>query len=259
MTATLTPLQEQRIRAWLAAHPTLTAGRGTWEAACSIAAINLALTGQLTDTVPECMSEVAGVWMRTIQDRMPDVLRNSAAYHDLLPLAAGTGRAHEAERLALILDWMWGTVLPAVQPFADAHGFGGAWQTMCAQRTSRAAYAAYTDASGAAAAADAAADAAVSFPAAAAAADAAATAADTSVAGDDAEVPAAAADAACAAAEAAKLAAATYVASAANAADFAADAACAAADAAVWRTFDPVGLLRRLIAVTDPRAMAVPA
>jgi len=137
--STLNETQEAAIREWLAAHPTLSVGIGTEEAACSVAAINLALTGELTDTVPKCMSPAIGHWIIGIQDRMPDDVRNGAAWRDLLPLAAGTGRDHEPERLAIIMDWMWGTALPLVQSVADARGFGTEWRAMCEQRTPAAA------------------------------------------------------------------------------------------------------------------------
>jgi hypothetical protein len=220
----ITTTQETAIREWLAAHPTLAVGIGDEKAACSVAAINLALTGTLTDAVPACMSVVIGHWMIGVQDAMPDDIRSSAAWRDLLPLAAGTGRAHEAERMTMVLEWMWTVVLPTVQPIADDCGFGAAWRDMCQTRTVAAAAAA------AYAAADADAD-AVAAAAAYAAADAIA-AAPSGLTG--------ATDAAYAAADAA----------------YAAAAYGAYGDTgAAWHTFDPVGLLRQLIAVTDPRAL----
>jgi hypothetical protein len=138
---TLTDQQRAAIAAKLETM-TLPRGLGDAHAACSIAAINLALTGRLTDDIPECMSEVIGRWVITVQDAMPDQMRNSPEWKRLLPLAAGTGRQHEDERLALILDWMWGTVLPMLQPQADAGGYGPEWRTMCEQRTEGAAEAA---------------------------------------------------------------------------------------------------------------------
>jgi hypothetical protein len=206
--STLNETQEAAIREWLAAHPTLSVGIGTEEAACSVAAINLALSGELTDDVPDCMSSVIGRWVIGVQDQMPADIRNSGAWRDLLPLAAGTGRSHEAERAAMVLDWMWGTALPLVQPLADARGFGTAWRQMTTDRTDAAA----------AAAADA--------------ADSAAYAAAYAYAAAKAATNADYADAAAAAAEAA-----------------------AYADAAAWTILDPIGLLRQLIAITDPRAL----
>lgn len=243
MTATLSSTQESAIRDWLAAHPTLAVGVGSEESACSIAAINMALSGTLTDEVPPCMSLVIGRWIIGVQDAMPDEIRNSDAWRDLLPLAAGTGRTRESERLALVRDWLYGTALPIVQPVADEHGFGEAWRTMCEQRTSETANAAIRDAIAAAYSAVYAANAAYSAASAvyaanaAAAADAARAAANAAVSADNA---ADAADAASASADYAAHAVA-YARSADNAADDA------------WATFDPVGLLRRLIAVTDDR------
>ena len=120
----------------------LPSGLGDEENACSIAAINLALTGELTDEIPACMSKVIGKWIITTQDSMPAEMRNSDRWKSLLPLAAGTGRAKEKERLALVLDWMWGTVLPTLQPLADERGFGDAWKRMTTERTKAAADAA---------------------------------------------------------------------------------------------------------------------
>jgi hypothetical protein len=87
------------------------------------------------------MSEVIGNWIITIQDRMPDDMRNSSDWKRLLPLAAGTGRDHEPERLTMIMNWMWAS-LELAQPIADADGFGPEWQTMCRERSVKAAHAA---------------------------------------------------------------------------------------------------------------------
>lgn len=117
-------------------------GLGNKKEACSIAAINLALTGELTDTIPACMSRVIGKWIIRIQDAMPDSMRNSEEWRSLLPLAAGTGRDKEAERLAIIMDWMW-TALKGLQPIADDRGFGDTWWAMTTERINFAAYRAY--------------------------------------------------------------------------------------------------------------------
>lgn len=118
---------------------TLRRGMGDEYGACSIAAINLALTGRLTDEVPDCMSEVIGQWIIRVQDAMPDEMRNSKAWKSLLPLAAGTGRDREHERQTIVLEWMWTVVLPYVQPIADAGGYGKKWRDMCEKRTRQAA------------------------------------------------------------------------------------------------------------------------
>lgn len=120
----------------------LSTGLGDKHNACSIAAINLALSGQLTDEIPNCMSPVIGQWIMTVQDEMPAELRNSTRWKGLLPLAAGTGRDHESERFALIIDWMWVTVLPSQQTLADKHGFGAEWRRMTTERNNEAAMAA---------------------------------------------------------------------------------------------------------------------
>jgi len=222
----------EQVREHLARHPVLTRGLGDRERHCSIAAVNLALSGKLTDAIPDCMSEVVGRWIIRIQDAMPDDLRNSAAWRELLPLAAGTGREHEPERLAMILDWLWGVVLPQHQPIADAGGYGPEWRQMTERRTEAAARAAAAWAVARAAEAAARAASAASR-AAARAAEAAARA--TSAASRAAE---AAADKAGAAAQAA------WAASATEAAAWAAGAEGAAE---FWSAVDPVALLRRLV------------
>ncbi len=182
----ITTEQETAIRDVLATMPTLAVGIGTKEKACSVAALNLALTGTLTDAVPDCMSRVIGRWIIRVQDRMPATIRDSRAWRDLLVLSAGTGREREAKRLALVMAWMW-EALALVQP-----------------RAADAAAAAYAAASA------------------------------------DADAYAAA------------YASASAYADAAAYADADADA-----DEYAWTTIDPVGLLRRLVAVTDERALAV--
>ena len=110
-------------------------GLGDKEAAGSVAAINLAISGTLTDDIPECMSQVIGKWVINVQDRMPEELRNSERWKTALVYAAGTGRDYEDERFDMLVRWMWTTVLPSVQPTADKHGFGEQWRHMCDTRT----------------------------------------------------------------------------------------------------------------------------
>jgi len=149
-TPTITKAQQDKIRA-LVTPMHLPSGLGSAKSACSVAAINLALTGELTDNIPECMSRVIGKWIIRVQDAMPDTIRNSDEWKNLLPLAAGTGRDKESERLAMVMGWMWGA-LENLQPLADERGFGKAWATMTAEKTSADASAAAYAASASAAA-----------------------------------------------------------------------------------------------------------
>ena len=134
MTQTFTPEHKAKLEQYLATH-TLPSGLGTKESACSLAAINLALSGELTDEIPDCMSDVLGTAAMVLQDAMPSEMRNSLRYKTLLPDMAGTGRKHEQERLDILKDWMWSVVLPQLQPIANQHGFGSEWQTMCNLKT----------------------------------------------------------------------------------------------------------------------------
>lgn len=131
--STITKEEQQRIAAKVNSM-TLPRGLGNRHSACSIAAINLALYGRLTDKIPDCMSPVIGEWIIRVQDSMPDSMRNSVEWKSLLPLAAGTGREKEKERLALIMEWMWES-LALVQPVADAKGFGPQWAKMLTEKT----------------------------------------------------------------------------------------------------------------------------
>jgi hypothetical protein len=216
-----------KLEAYLATH-TLPKGLGDEESACTLAAINLAMSGKLTDEIPACMSEVLGSAAIVLQDAMPDEMRNSLRYKALIPDMPGTGRAQEHERLAILMDWMWSVVLPQIQPIADGYGFGAQWRKMCLEKTARAADAASRAADAAADAADAA-DAAVYAAARAADADAYAAAA-------------LAADSAARAADAAALAA--------DAAALAAAAAARAARADFWAAIDPIGVLERMTYLT---------
>ena len=114
--STWTEAADERLRAYLRRDGyDIPAGMGTRRAACSVAAINLALTGELTDQVPRCMSTVIGHWIISTQDNLSDEVRNSAEWRDLLPLAAGTGRdeLREMERARILREWA-GRVLETV-------------------------------------------------------------------------------------------------------------------------------------------------
>ncbi|MGL5829674.1 MAG: hypothetical protein ACRC0L_08920 [Angustibacter sp.] len=145
-TITTTQGQQDAIAAYLDGH-TLAKGHGDRQSACSIVAINLALTGELTDEIPNCMSPVTGGWIIAIQDAMPDGIRNSKEWKSLLPLAAGTGRLFEDEILKFVMNCMWGVALPTHQKLADAGGYGDEWRAMTEIRSSDAAEAASSAAS----------------------------------------------------------------------------------------------------------------
>jgi hypothetical protein len=126
------------LETYLASH-VLSCGLGKEESACTLAAINLAMSGRLTDAIPVCMSAVLGKAAIDLQDAMPNEMRNSQRYKSIIPDMPGTGRALEQERLSIMLDWMWSVVLPQIQPIADNGGFGVEWRLMCHDRTADAA------------------------------------------------------------------------------------------------------------------------
>jgi hypothetical protein len=139
--STLTPDQHQAIVATLASMPTLAEGLGTTETACSMAAINLALTGRLTDATPACMSIGVGQWIILVQDACPPTIgRDHPRWRAALPLAAGTGRhvARELARANLLRDWMFDDCLSQLQGLADTGGYGVQWAAMLVERTEKA-------------------------------------------------------------------------------------------------------------------------
>jgi len=170
---------QNNIRDYLSSHR-ICAGLGSEESACTIAAINLSISGRLTYARPDCVCRVIHKWVISIQDAMPDDMRNNG-WTALVPLIAGSFNPElESKRKDLILDWMWTIVLPQLIPVAKKYGFGSEWTEMLDMKTSYAAAAAAYAADAAAAAyaaADDAAAAAYAADAAAAAADAAAYAA----------------------------------------------------------------------------------
>jgi hypothetical protein len=127
--STLDPQQVGFIEQFISSTSQLRAGVGTVDAPCSIAALNLALSGELTDEIPPCMSPVVGTWVIWTQDAMPDGVRNSERWRMLLPLAAGTGSRFERERFAVVLAWMWDAVA-LTQDVADVAGAGKSWRAM---------------------------------------------------------------------------------------------------------------------------------
>jgi hypothetical protein len=129
---TITAEQKENIRRFLVGRY-IPHGLGDVEAACSVASINLALDGRIggdakkldeldyenvdvRDDTPACMSPVIAGFIITVQDAIPDEIRNAPSWRRLLPYAAGTGQAatKEKARLKAIADWYFETVLPVV-------------------------------------------------------------------------------------------------------------------------------------------------
>jgi hypothetical protein len=82
--------------------------------ACSIAALNLALTGNLTDEDPtQCMCPIIRSWVIVVQDSLPLYMMNEghkhgARWREALPFVAGSrDPSKEKARLAIIMEWMW--------------------------------------------------------------------------------------------------------------------------------------------------------
>jgi hypothetical protein len=128
-----TPGHAMLLSDFLSNH-SLAQGLGTADRPCSMGAINLILNGEVTDDIPDCMSEVIGRFIIQMQDRMPVLLRNSSDWKNLLPLAARTRREKDLLRRDMLMDWMWG-VLARIQYVADSNDFGSQWATMLKERT----------------------------------------------------------------------------------------------------------------------------
>ena len=123
---------------------TLVHGLGTAAEPCTVAAVNLALTGKLTDECPDCVCPVLHAWVIPVQDTMPLDLLNAPEWLTLVPLLAGSKSTPEVEqaRAERIMEWMWDrlgdeAVLAGVPEAARL-----AWDRMLNERTAAAARAA---------------------------------------------------------------------------------------------------------------------
>jgi hypothetical protein len=103
---------------------------------------SLALASTIQNEIPADTSEIIGTWIICVQDDMTDDIGTSQQWQSLRPLAAGTGRNLEQKRLSMVMDWMWGTLLPTMQATAQECGFGQEWLHMTTHRTLGAATAA---------------------------------------------------------------------------------------------------------------------
>ena len=129
-----TPQAHNRLTRYLETHR-LRSGIGDRKSPCSIQAINIALTGKPGMDTPNCMSETMGDWIIVVQDSIPDTLRNSQEWKELLSRAADTQRHQEEERNSIILEWMWDKVLPHITETLDHKGARDSWKTMIEERT----------------------------------------------------------------------------------------------------------------------------
>jgi hypothetical protein len=84
-------------------------GEGT---ACLMSAVNLGLTGRLTDKHHPYVSEAVRGLVVGLHDSLPDAVRSGQAWRSLGPLMLGTGDdGHDDERVRMILGWVRGSVL----------------------------------------------------------------------------------------------------------------------------------------------------
>lgn len=131
--------EKKRIEDFVMTH-TLSRGLGTESEPCSIAAINYALSGNLSDVIPACMSPLIGRWIIEIQDSMPDAIRNSDEWRKLLPSAAGTTAPLEVERerSQILLHWYF-DCMEFCQGAANELGeeFGYQWSLAIQERNAK--------------------------------------------------------------------------------------------------------------------------
>lgn len=69
---------------------TLGKGLDNSKTPCTIAAINLTLSGRYTDECPECMSPELCDFVVVLQDRLSNKCRNSAEWKSIIPLLLNT-------------------------------------------------------------------------------------------------------------------------------------------------------------------------
>jgi hypothetical protein len=133
-TLTITQAQLKAIQTRFATHETCH-GVGDMVSASTVANFNIAMTGKVTDSRPDCMSKVCHAFIIRLQNKIPLYRLNSPAYRAIAPYLAGTGNAYEAERLAIILRWMRDTVLPLLEGVPDMHNYAKRWLEACQEST----------------------------------------------------------------------------------------------------------------------------
>lgn len=108
---------------------------------CTMAAINLVLTGVLDDGGHPCVSEAIRYWVIRIQDVIPDWIRNGVAWRTAAVGIAGSAAPPDVElaRVQMLLTWMWDRLAdPAVLAGVPV-GIRPAWDVMLRERTAAAA------------------------------------------------------------------------------------------------------------------------
>jgi hypothetical protein len=108
--------------------------------ACTIAEINLVLTGELDDGSHPCISEVIRFWVINVQDAMPSYLRNLPAWRNAaIGIAGSTGSAEQDRaRIALIMSWMWEALADDIVIAGLPASVLPAWREMLSQKTANA-------------------------------------------------------------------------------------------------------------------------
>lgn len=135
---------QQKVKDFLDSHPHLSKGVVNEEEMCTIAVVNMALTGRLTAGLHPCVSHIIHKWVIVTQDSMPDAIRDSGAWRESIPLIAGSAASEEIERARLkrIIAWMWDSLADKAVLAAVPEDARQAWGRMLVERTPAAAYAA---------------------------------------------------------------------------------------------------------------------
>lgn len=131
----ITPEQKQKYDALLAKMPALAGMIGLLDGQYSLISAYVALEGVITGDVPAFMSLPIGKWIVAIQDAMPPDIRDSERWRLLLFLAGETGRGYEKERNAVLMQWMWESVLPNVGGIIERYDMRADWSRMLSRRT----------------------------------------------------------------------------------------------------------------------------
>lgn len=107
---------------------------------CTFSAMQMALTGTLTDDRPQCVSQLIYDFWIPFQDHLPLNILNSREIRNLIPLIAGTGNdpADEERRQQTLRSWLYEVVLPLFQEEADRAGMGDEWKEMIRLQTHQA-------------------------------------------------------------------------------------------------------------------------
>lgn len=135
MKSSVTEEQVGELKKYLKTHKLCMSLHDHDDNVCSMAAINIALTGRIADEIPECMSRVLGRWIIVTQDLYGDDMRNSQLWKELLPIAVTKGRELEAAQLVKLISLTFNEARVVARRPERMEGIEDEWADMIRLKT----------------------------------------------------------------------------------------------------------------------------